>query len=444
MNPIICALDTQDLNKAISLANALRGKVGMVKLGLEFFAAHGLSGVQEVAKCNVPIFLDLKLHDIPNTVAKTVEVIKVLNVEMLTLHISGGTKMLEEALSVVQGTKIKLIGVTVLTSMSNEDLNELGVAREVKSQVILLAKLAKKIGLYGIVCSALEAQEVRQECGEDFKIITPGIRIDPGHDDQKRTATPRRKIDNNKHVELKNKEFHKEIEKLSKEKEELCKEIGKLCKEKYILYNKKEELYKRQEELYVELDELQCRFKEINQKNKNLSQELKKKFEELDEANDLIENQSFKLDGIRKDCNNEVKSLKNLLLKQDAQIEQLEKDLLREKEEKVSYVERITEYMLCKLEESIKRSKVIKNDDKTVILQEIPVMKSVLEEVVQDLRGKTSGKDSGYASSPGETSVPLHAGDPGYESEEDSGYGSPNSCLSTPTKITNFTVDRTL
>lgn len=101
--------------------------------------------MQEVAKCNVPIFLDLKLHDIPNTVAKTVEVIKVLNVEMLTLHISGGTKMLEEALSVVQGTKIKLIGVTVLTSMSNEDLNELGVAREVKSQVILLAKLAKRL-----------------------------------------------------------------------------------------------------------------------------------------------------------------------------------------------------------------------------------------------------------------------------------------------------------
>lgn len=194
MNPIICALDTQDLNEAISLANALCGKVGMVKLGLEFFAAHGLSGVQEVAKCNVPIFLDLKLHDIPNTVAKTVEVIKVLNVEMLTLHISGGTKMLEEALSVVQGTKIKLIGVTVLTSMSNEDLTELGVAREAKSQVILLAKLAKKIGLYGIVCSALEAQEVRRECGEDFKIITPGIRIDPGHDDQKRTAIPREAI----------------------------------------------------------------------------------------------------------------------------------------------------------------------------------------------------------------------------------------------------------
>ncbi|OAM03906.1 MAG: orotidine 5'-phosphate decarboxylase [Wolbachia endosymbiont of Dactylopius coccus] len=194
MNPIICALDTQDLNKAISLANGLRDKVGMVKLGLEFFATHGPSGVREVAKCNVPIFLDLKLYDIPNTVARTVEAIKALDVEMLTLHISGGTKMLKEALSVVQGKKIKLIGVTVLTSMINEDLSELGVARETKSQVILLAKLAKKIGLHGIVCSALEAQEVRQECGKDFKIITPGIRINRGHDDQKRTATPKEAI----------------------------------------------------------------------------------------------------------------------------------------------------------------------------------------------------------------------------------------------------------
>ncbi|QCB62696.1 orotidine-5'-phosphate decarboxylase [Wolbachia endosymbiont of Drosophila mauritiana] len=191
MNPIICALDTQDLNEAISWANDLRDKVGMVKLGLEFFAAHGPSGVREVAKCNVPIFLDLKLYDIPNTVARTVEAIKALDVEMLTLHISGGTKMLEEALNVVQGTKIKLIGVTVLTNMINEDLSELGVAREAKSQVILLAKLAKKIGLHGVVCSALETQEVRQECGKDFKIITPGIRIDSSHDDQKRTATPK-------------------------------------------------------------------------------------------------------------------------------------------------------------------------------------------------------------------------------------------------------------
>ncbi|MGL9731385.1 MAG: orotidine-5'-phosphate decarboxylase [Wolbachia sp.] len=194
MNPIICALDTQDLNEAVSLANALRDKVGMVKLGLEFFAAHGPSGVREVAKCNIPIFLDLKLHDIPNTVAKTVEAIKALGIKILTLHISGGAKMLEEALSVVKDAKMKLIGVTVLTSMGNEDLNELGVTKEMKSQVILLAKLAKKIGLHGIVCSALEAQEVRKECGKDFTIITPGIRVDYGQDDQKRTATPKEAI----------------------------------------------------------------------------------------------------------------------------------------------------------------------------------------------------------------------------------------------------------
>lgn len=194
MNPIICALDTQDLSKAVSLANILRNKVGMIKLGLEFFTANGLVGVKEVAKCNVPIFLDLKLHDIPNTVAKTVEVIKDLSVEMLTLHVCGGVEMLKRALNAVQDTKIKLIGVTVLTSMSNEDLSELGIARDAKSQVILLAKLAKEAGLHGIVCSALEAQEVRKECGKDFKIITPGIRIDPCHDDQKRTATPKEAI----------------------------------------------------------------------------------------------------------------------------------------------------------------------------------------------------------------------------------------------------------
>jgi orotidine-5'-phosphate decarboxylase len=194
MNPIICALDTQNLNETISLANTLRDKVGMIKLGLEFFAAHGPSGVKEVAKCNVPIFLDLKLHDIPNTVARAIMVIKDLNIAMVTLHTTGGAKMLKEALNAAQGTRIKLIGVTVLTSMDDEDLNECGVAREVKSQVILLAKLAKKIGLHGIVCSALEAQEVHRECGEDFKIITPGIRVDSGHDDQKRTATPKEAI----------------------------------------------------------------------------------------------------------------------------------------------------------------------------------------------------------------------------------------------------------
>ncbi|QKX01030.1 orotidine-5'-phosphate decarboxylase [Wolbachia endosymbiont of Dipetalonema caudispina] len=194
MNPIVYALDTQDLNKAISLIKVLRNKVGMIKLGLEFFVAHGLSGVRKVAKYNIPIFLDLKLYDIPNTITKAIEAIKVLDIKILTLNISGGTEMLKKALNVVKDTKIELIGVTVLTSMSNKDLNELGIIKEIKSQVVLLAKLAKKIGLHGVVCSALEAQEVRKTCGKNFKIITPGIRIDSNCDDQKRTATPKEAI----------------------------------------------------------------------------------------------------------------------------------------------------------------------------------------------------------------------------------------------------------
>lgn len=194
MNPIICAIDTQDLNKAMYLANALRDKVGMVKLGLEFFAAHGLLGVKTIEKCNVPIFLDLKLHDIPNTVAKTIAIIKDLNIAMLTLHITGGVKMLKEALNVVRGTRIKLIGVTVLTSMDNEDLHECGIKKAVTSQVMLLAKLAKQSGLHGIVCSALEAKEIRKQCGKDFNIITPGIRVNINNDDQKRIATPKEAI----------------------------------------------------------------------------------------------------------------------------------------------------------------------------------------------------------------------------------------------------------
>lgn len=198
MNPIICAIDTHDLKIAMSLADSLKDKICMLKLGLEFFTAHGISGIKEVAKSGLPIFLDLKLHDIPNTVAKTLEVIKEekgLNVEMLTLHVSGGEKMLKEALNVVRGTKIKLIGVTVLTSMDNKDLSKLGVEKEVDSQVMLLAKFAKNVGLHGIVCSAWEAKEVCEWCGKDFKIVTPGIRMESNFDDQKRTATPKEAIE---------------------------------------------------------------------------------------------------------------------------------------------------------------------------------------------------------------------------------------------------------
>ncbi|MBV0899680.1 MAG: orotidine-5'-phosphate decarboxylase [Wolbachia endosymbiont of Fragariocoptes setiger] len=191
MNPIICALDTCRLDRAITLSNLLRGKVGMIKLGLEFFFSHGLHGVREISKCNVPIFLDVKLHDIPNTVSKAISVIRDLDIAMLTVHVTGGEKMLRKAMHALIEKEIKLIGVTVLTSMDDEDLNRCGINRKVKEHVALLAKCAKESGLDGVVCSSLEIEKVREECGKDFKIITPGIRINSeNNDDQKRTATP--------------------------------------------------------------------------------------------------------------------------------------------------------------------------------------------------------------------------------------------------------------
>lgn len=181
--------------------------------------------------------------------------------------------------------------------------------------------------------------------------------------------------------------------------EELHKEIDKLRKEKHMLYTQKEELYKRQEELCVELGELQCKFKEINQKNKNLSQELKRKFEELDKADGLIKNQSFELDRIRQDCNNEVKNLRNSLLERDSQIKQLQ-------------------YVIDKIEESIRENETIKGYSKKIILGETQKIKFILGELVQF--------------TPGEDYRPLEEasmGDLGYESLPATPTKSPNSLL---------------
>lgn len=194
MNPIICALDTQDINEALSLAKALKGIVCMFKLGLEFFVANGIPGVQRIMELGVPIFLDLKLHDIPNTVAKTVKIIRSMDVAMLTLHLSGGVKMLKSALDVVSGSNVNIVGVTVLTSMDDDDLLKVGVSKTAKEQVATLAKIAKEVNLYGIVCSAWEIAEVRKVCGNSIKIIIPGIRLENSIDDQKRTVTPQEAI----------------------------------------------------------------------------------------------------------------------------------------------------------------------------------------------------------------------------------------------------------
>ena len=197
-NPIYVALDTVDLDAAQSLAEAVRGHVGGIKLGLEFFNANGPSGVAKIVETGLPVFLDLKLHDIPNTVAGAVRAVVPLGVAILNVHASGGAAMMraanEAASEASEATGIApplLIAVTVLTSFDENDLRSVGQHRPASEQVIRLAQLTQVCGLGGVVCSPAEASLLRYACGADFKLVVPGIRP-AGADaqDQKRIATP--------------------------------------------------------------------------------------------------------------------------------------------------------------------------------------------------------------------------------------------------------------
>ena len=191
---IFVALDTTDLNRAIYLASQLVDIVGGVKMGKEFLTVHGIDGVRKVAKCGMPIFLDTKFHDIPNTVASAIRAVLPLNPFVVNVHASGGSAMMRAAQSAVEEAGINrplLIAVTVLTSMKDEDLVEIGMKIPTEDQVVSLALLAQKSGLDGIVCSPLEISAVRKACGPDFKLMVPGIRPTwSTDDDQKRTTTP--------------------------------------------------------------------------------------------------------------------------------------------------------------------------------------------------------------------------------------------------------------
>lgn len=199
-NPIICALDTTDIQKARHLCNTLRGHVGAIKLGLEFFTANGAPGVKEIEEdSKIPVFLDLKFHDIPNTVAKAIRATAGINTFMMTVHTAGGRAMLQSAIDAsmeVAATTGKdrpfIIGVTVLTSLDQDDLSMIGFEGNLQEQVKRLADLAQSSGLDGVVCSPYEISLLREQCGADFKLIVPGIRpngADAG--DQKRFLTPR-------------------------------------------------------------------------------------------------------------------------------------------------------------------------------------------------------------------------------------------------------------
>lgn len=191
---IFVALDTPDLARAHALASKVRNHVGGLKLGLEFFTANGPDGVRDMAELGLPIFLDLKLHDIPNTVAKAVQSLRVLNPAILTVHAAGGRAMLEDAKAAApEGAKV--VAVTTLTSLDNEDLASIGIAGDASSQVLRLAALAREAGLDGVVCSGAEVAAVRKLWPKGFFVV-PGVRPSDGAaGDQKRVVTPRAAVD---------------------------------------------------------------------------------------------------------------------------------------------------------------------------------------------------------------------------------------------------------
>ena len=197
-NPIIVALDLPSPQKALKLAEELAPLVGAFKVGKQLFISSGPDVVRKLRTTGAKVFLDLKLHDIPNTVAKAVIAATDLGVQMTTVHASGGTEMLaaaenaaHEQAAMLQTDPLLVLAVTVLTSMDDGNLAELGGGGNVQEQVLRLAKLATVAGLRGLVCSPQEIEMLRAELGDDIQLVTPGIRpATIKADDQKRTMTP--------------------------------------------------------------------------------------------------------------------------------------------------------------------------------------------------------------------------------------------------------------
>jgi orotidine-5'-phosphate decarboxylase len=192
-NPIIAALDVPDAARALALAEQLAPAVGAFKIGKELFVAEGPDIVRRVRDTGAAVFLDLKFHDIPNTVGKAVASAARLDVQMLTVHASGGTEMLRAAQAAADeaANTPLILGVTVLTSMDKSDLEELGIQKNPADQVQHLATLATAAGLKGLVCSPMEIAPLRKILPDDIQLITPGIRpANSATGDQKRIMTP--------------------------------------------------------------------------------------------------------------------------------------------------------------------------------------------------------------------------------------------------------------
>ncbi|QDX25474.1 orotidine-5'-phosphate decarboxylase [Sphingomonas suaedae] len=194
MSPIFVALDTPDIDRAKAIATRVRHHVGGIKLGLEFFMANGRHGVHEMAEIGLPIFLDLKFHDIPNTVGKAVQALRPLEPAIITVHAAGGRAMLEDAKAAAP-TGTKVVAVTMLTSLDANDLRSIGLSPDPHEQVVRLAELAKSAGVDGIVCSGEEVKAAHAAWKDGFFVV-PGVRPANGNaGDQKRVVTPRAALD---------------------------------------------------------------------------------------------------------------------------------------------------------------------------------------------------------------------------------------------------------
>ena len=194
-SPIILALDADEISKAADWINATKDSIDIYKVGLEFFLKFGASGIAELRKNgDFEIFLDLKLHDIPNTVANSVKSISQLKPKFLTVHASGGRKMVSAA--ALADPSIAITAVTILTSLSDEELGELGFASNAEQSAVALAKIAVTAGARAIVCSPFEVGAIRSAVGDGVTLITPGVRpVGSAAGDQKRFMTPAQAIE---------------------------------------------------------------------------------------------------------------------------------------------------------------------------------------------------------------------------------------------------------
>lgn len=192
-NPVFVAIDTPDLQHALTLSRAVKDHVGGLKVGLEFITACGPEGVRKIVEIGLPVFADVKFHDIPNTVAGASRALARLGAKIFNIHASGGEEMMREAAAAARAVDpgVKVIGVTVLTSIDDSVVESVGQRGPAAEQVLRLAHLARHAGLDGVVCSAHEIAALRKVCGKDFLLVVPGIRpLGASLADQRRVMTP--------------------------------------------------------------------------------------------------------------------------------------------------------------------------------------------------------------------------------------------------------------